>query len=225
MVGAELDPAIVPAAPTFNEQRPRRIDVLALREPGRRTAADVATAQGLLGAVGRGAWNDVRTKPAAAGFDFGLMRLLAVEIKVTRADFRSDVAKPDKQAPWRAIAHQHAYAVPEGLVEVSEVPKGSGLIEIRQQLVHASWAPPSGAVITEARWARQAPYSPGGINDALLMALLFRASSAEGRLRGRTDPERSNDLGELHAHIRRQAEEIERMKRHISKLERALGRP
>ncbi len=41
---------------------------------------------------------------------------IAVEVKVTRADFLADVRDPSKQATWVALTHRQAYAAPRGLV-------------------------------------------------------------------------------------------------------------
>lgn len=60
----------------------------------------------------------------------GPIEILAIEVKVTRADFRNDLRHPEKQEPWRALAHRHAYAVPAGLVAPEEVPGGSFLITV-----------------------------------------------------------------------------------------------
>lgn len=51
----------------------------------------------------------------------------AVEIKVTRADFRRDT--DEKRRAWRAICHRFIYLTPRGLVTLDEVPEGCGLIE------------------------------------------------------------------------------------------------
>lgn len=49
----------------------------------------------------------------------------AVEIKVTRSDFKADTE--EKRAPWRHFTHKFVYAVPTGLVVPSEVPDYAGL--------------------------------------------------------------------------------------------------
>lgn len=51
----------------------------------------------------------------------------AVEIKVTRADFRRDTE--EKRRAWRAICHRFIYLTPKGLVTPEEVPDGCGLVE------------------------------------------------------------------------------------------------
>ncbi len=138
----------------------RRIDVLAVRTPKR---------------------------PTAGGVDLGSLQTLAIEVKVSRADFAHDVAHPEKQAPWRALTHQHAYAVPEGLVAPHEVPDGSGLLYL------APHARRAGTVT----WARRAPYSPGELPATFLRYFAARAATAESRIKGRARRAASDDPAEL----------------------------
>lgn len=49
----------------------------------------------------------------------------AVEIKVTRSDFKADTE--EKRAPWVHYTHKFVYAVPAGLVTPDEVPDYCGL--------------------------------------------------------------------------------------------------
>lgn len=51
----------------------------------------------------------------------------AIEIKVTRADFKRDTE--EKRRAWRAHTRRFVYVTPAGLVNVSEVPDGCGLWE------------------------------------------------------------------------------------------------
>lgn len=51
----------------------------------------------------------------------------AIEIKVTRSDFKADTA--EKRGPWEAVTHKFVYAVPKGLVSPEEVPSHCGLWE------------------------------------------------------------------------------------------------
>lgn len=53
--------------------------------------------------------------------------ITAVEIKVTRADFRRDTE--EKRRAWRAITNRFVYLVPKGLVTPDEVANGCGLWE------------------------------------------------------------------------------------------------
>lgn len=56
-----------------------------------------------------------------------------VEIKRTRQDFLADVRNPDKQEPWRQVAHLHYYAAPAGVIPPAAVPSGSGLLEVTRR--------------------------------------------------------------------------------------------
>lgn len=120
----------------------------------------------------------------------GSIERIAVEIKVSRGDFLSDVRDPDKQAPWRGIAHRHAYAVPEGLVAETEVPAGSGLLVVRR----VTWA--GGFTV---RWARKAlkpaGHNPGPLPLAIQMDAFYRAGRGEARIKGHDAAERT-DLGD-----------------------------
>lgn len=51
----------------------------------------------------------------------------AVEIKVTRADFRRDTE--EKRRAWRSVTNRFVYLVPKGLVTIDEVAEGCGLWE------------------------------------------------------------------------------------------------
>ena len=54
---------------------------------------------------------------------------VVVEIKVGRADFKRDAAKPFRKIPGSGMGNRRFYVVPTGLVSVSELPDGWGLIE------------------------------------------------------------------------------------------------
>lgn len=50
------------------------------------------------------------------------------EVKVSRADFLADLAKPAKRAGYIALGEAFYYACPEGLIRRDEVPPGVGLV-------------------------------------------------------------------------------------------------
>lgn len=50
------------------------------------------------------------------------------EVKVSRADFLADVAKPDKRAAYASLAEAVYYCCPQGLIAKAEVPEGFGLV-------------------------------------------------------------------------------------------------
>lgn len=100
----------------------------------------------------------------------------AVEIKVDRADFLTDIADRSKQQPWRDLCHHHYYAAPTGVIDPSEVPVGSGLLLI-------DTAGGVTTVTTALRAPRHALASPD-LPSWLVLAIADRASYADGRSRG-----------------------------------------
>lgn len=50
------------------------------------------------------------------------------EVKVSRADFLSDVANPKKRASYSQIAEMVYYAAPAGMIKLGEVPDECGLV-------------------------------------------------------------------------------------------------
>lgn len=109
----------------------------------------------------------------------GPFETLAIEVKVTRSDFLSDVKNPAKQEAWKRAATRHTYAVPAGLVQASEVPPECGLLWVTPPL-H-----PRGFATTT--WVKRAPYTPGHrpqLPLRVLVTLVYRLASLDGRTRG-----------------------------------------
>lgn len=50
------------------------------------------------------------------------------EVKVSRADFLADVARPEKRSGYAQLAEVLYYAAPAGIIRPEEVPDGCGLI-------------------------------------------------------------------------------------------------
>jgi hypothetical protein len=108
----------------------------------------------------------------------GELDLIALEIKVSRADFLADLHDVAKQAAWREVATRHAYAVPAGLVAADEVPPSSGLLAVTRP------AHP-GAYQYDIKWARRAPYGGGRpVPGWLTLTLAHRLAVAEAKIRG-----------------------------------------
>lgn len=132
----------------------------------------------------------------------GPLDLLAVEIKVSRSDFFTDVREPAKQAPWREVAHRHAFAVPRGLIRREEVPAGSGLLTVGED-----------RRFNDVKWEVRAPYSISPeIPSWLTLALAYRLSAAEAKTRGlstTTDGDPESLRGEL-VHARQQIDRLSR---------------
>ena len=49
------------------------------------------------------------------------------EVKVSRADFLSDLAKPEKREAYAGMAEAVYYVAPEGIIQPAEVPEGWSL--------------------------------------------------------------------------------------------------
>lgn len=96
---------------------------------------------------------------------------IAVEIKVSRADFFRDT--PEKRNVWHSLAHRFAYLTPAGLIKREELPNGCGLLE----LIEGHSAPD---------WKVRAPRrtgEPDQFTDKFVSYLARRASDAEAELR------------------------------------------
>lgn len=141
-------------------------------------------------------------------------RTVAVETKVTRQDFASDVRNPEKQAPWVAAAGAHYFATPAGLVEAVDVPAPSGLLTV-EFVTH-----PTGKTYTQVRTVKAPDADLQRPTPAWLTTeLLLRGTAASSRLAGwAADP---TPLEDLHARLDAAAAENERL---ASALERANER-
>lgn len=55
------------------------------------------------------------------------------EVKVSRADFLGDLARPEKRAAYARMSEAVYYVAPEGMITPSEVPQGFGLLVERKE--------------------------------------------------------------------------------------------
>lgn len=69
----------------------------------------------------------------AATYDEKRINPCVHEVKVSRADFLADVAKPEKRTGYSQIAEVVYYAAPAGMIEASEVPAECGLLVEAQE--------------------------------------------------------------------------------------------
>jgi len=76
---------------------------------------------------------------------------VAIEIKVSRADFFHDSAA--KRAPWMAATNRFIYAVPAGLVTADEVPDGCSLLEVFSEPI-TNVAPTHRDFRKQVHWAK-----------------------------------------------------------------------
>lgn len=56
------------------------------------------------------------------------LRKTAFEVKVSRSDFKRELAQPDKRLAAMGVSNEFYFVVPATLVEPSEVPEGCGLL-------------------------------------------------------------------------------------------------
>jgi hypothetical protein len=68
--------------------------------------------------------------------------LAGIEIKVTRSDWRKEVAEPEKAAEIQKYCRYWNVAAPKGVVPVDEVPENWGLLEIDGRGVNTTKAAP-----------------------------------------------------------------------------------
>lgn len=181
--------------------RRRRRAVTAPREPGPQKLTVQAIERAILRKylVDQNGWGVLREvsiddldgpgtkrRPSKRRIDYLLMRIsrrsqprherIALEVKVTRADFRRDT--DEKRAAWFAVADRFAYVAPVGMIKPEELPQGCGLMEYNSEAIFGS---------DVLKWKVIAPRKtePTKAFDTQFFAYLFgRASRAEHSLRG-----------------------------------------
>jgi hypothetical protein len=52
------------------------------------------------------------------------------EIKVSRADLRGDLARPEKRAAYQSLSAEFYYVLPEGLASLDEIPADCGVVYV-----------------------------------------------------------------------------------------------
>lgn len=67
-------------------------------------------------------------------------RSVVVECKTSRADFLADGEKPWRRNPEVALGCERFYMAPAGLIAVTELPEGWGLLEVRNRQVEVAVA-------------------------------------------------------------------------------------
>lgn len=55
------------------------------------------------------------------------------EVKVSRADFLGDLARPEKREAYAAMSEAVYYVAPEGIIQPAEMPQGFGLLVERNE--------------------------------------------------------------------------------------------
>jgi hypothetical protein len=87
------------------------------------------------------------------------------EVKVSRADFLADMAKPGKGAGYSDLAEAVYFCTPQGMVSPDEVPDGIGLV----------WETNSGTFIIKKRAKRRKGFQ---LHPDTLMTLVIKRGSA-----------------------------------------------
>lgn len=147
-------------------------------------------------------------KPRKQGI--GAVESLAIEVKVTREDWKRDLDNPGKQRAWRDAAHRHVYAVPAGLVMPDETPDGSGLLTVSF----------SGHGHGNVEWAKRIGYPVNDperpVPDGTLRTMFARLAQLEGKTRGWSFIDGlagdTEDLRAAHVALQRTAEKMKREK-------------
>lgn len=85
--------------------------------------------------------------------------LAGVEIKISRSDWKRELARPDKAAAIQKYCHFWFVAAPKGVVPVEEVPETWGLIEVERNT---------------AKIMRKAPGQKPETIDLLLLGSILR---------------------------------------------------
>lgn len=60
---------------------------------------------------------------------------IAFEIKVSRSDFLSEIANPDKRQQAISLSNEFYFVVPDGLIKVDEIPEECGLIAAKENSI------------------------------------------------------------------------------------------
>jgi len=83
----------------------------------------------------------------------------AIEVKVDRADFLTELQRPAKRRPAMGLANLYAFATPAGMIHENEVPQGCGLLEVHDRQIRMKVKP---------------PWSPGSPPDWHMVARMVR---------------------------------------------------
>lgn len=97
----------------------------------------------------------------------------AIEIKVSRADFRRETE--EKRRAWRTIVNRFIYAAPVGLIPRDELPAGCGLWEFDPEQVGRYGYQHGLTAVARAKVNK----SPAPLPQQIVTALAYRVSNYE----------------------------------------------
>ena len=115
--------------------------------------------------------------PAAIGWRNGTSIL--VECKVSRADFLADKNKRFRRQPEYGVGDWRIFLAPPDVIDVSDLPTGWGLLEVRGRKIVRVAGVPTGN--TDWSWGK-APFDGHKRNEAALMLSALRRLSLRGHL-------------------------------------------
>lgn len=104
---------------------------------------------------------------------FASTGVTAVEIKVTRADFKRETE--EKRRAWRAVTNRFVYAAPVGLLRPDEIPAGCGLWEFDPMSAGPYRSQHGLSVRSKASVNKE----PNALPPQILTALAYRVSKYE----------------------------------------------
>jgi hypothetical protein len=105
-------------------------------------------------------WKPLPTQRRIDGLLYAGSKLIAVEVKVSVADFKRETDA--KREPWERVTHQFVYATPKGLLDPSDLPAHCGL-----------WEVSNNGSITIAKRAK-VNKKPEPMPQQVLVALMYR---------------------------------------------------
>lgn len=116
-----------------------------------------------------------REQPDAIGWRDGLSIL--VECKVSRSDFHSDKNKPFRSNPSKGMGDWRFYLCPPGVIEVSDLPQGWGLLWATGKIIRKIHGVPG-----NVGWWKEKPFEPCKRSESMYLASALRRLSLRGRL-------------------------------------------
>lgn len=147
-------------------------------------------------------------------------RRIAIEVKISRSDFRNETDL--KRLPAEQSAHQCYYAAPAGLLTPKDLPKGWGLIEVYPdtEAYEEGTGWPLGHFTLHPRVrtrVRAVEAHPSCDLDYLVSAAMRRGSRAEERIRRGEDdaaavPALRVEVESLHQKLARREQALDREK-------------
>jgi hypothetical protein len=156
-------------------------------------------------------------------------RRIAVEVKVTRADYLQETDV--KRAPAEVAAHQTTYAAPAGLIDPDTLPDGWGLMEVYETHADAAAGPgwiAGDSVRSRVKWrVKPRLREPSCDTDYLVAAVLRRAFRAEERIRRGADdaalvPQLRADAERFEQQAQRAVSARDRYRTQVTELRRML---